>query len=512
MSWLDELSDDTLGLIAADSGEGSEAGDTLAPLACQTCPPSPLTLVTVEFTDLPDERAVFAGERPQYVNLRSDRHVAPDTPLASANQLRRTPPFLIKVTPPQAATVRVRLVREESTHNFPAGSARRSARERGLAHLQYAQSMRPMQTEADGELLVQPGLPVAAQAGFRYRVEAALAGSEPVRSTNAVEVRRRIYIRPVVLYRRGWPSARRAIIRVANRMRRLGIDIEVLPVHYGTARGVTLEADFSAYSTIGVQAQSRPESVSKHRPHVVSVVVGEFTLPRAQMSEVSFERVLTRQANGSFDALPWLDLRRDGQSYRLLPLPNQGALVGQAYAKLSGRPTAHLPASDVIGLEYFDNSVMLDLQSVALAGYTGNSITVGVKLKVFTYWFVGWAFGSTPVIYLNMRDGHRTDFPLDSHDAAALLVHELGHMLWMTSDGRDSLPDAQAHHYGDFNNNGRNHVGHHCSTGVAAGTALWSDAAQAAASCTMWGSLKQIEAFCAECRTTLRKVDLSAGF
>jgi len=512
VSWLDELSDDTLGLIAADGGDGSEAGDTLAPLACQTCPPSPLILVMVEFTELPDERLVFAGERPQYVNLRSPRHVDAETPLVSANQLRRTPPFLIKVSPPQVATVRVRLVREESTHSFPGSSARRSARERGLSHLQYAQSMRPMQTDADGELLVQPGLPVAAQAGFRYRVEAALAGSEPVRSTNAVEVRRRIYIRPVVLYRRGWPAARRAITRVASRLRRLGIDVEVLPVHYGTARGVTLDADLSAYRAIGVNGQSRPESVSRHRPHVVSVVVGEFTLLREDLSEISFERRLTRQADGSFNSMAWVDLRRDGQTYRVLPLPNEGALVGQAYAKLSGRPTAYLPAADVYGLDAFETTVALDLQSVGLAGYTGSSITVGVKLRVFRSWFVGWAYTSQPVIYLNMRDAAQSDAVLDSHDASVLLVHELGHKLSLTSDGSANRPDAQPNHYGDFDVQGVKHVGHHCKTSVAAGTDLWSDAAEHSASCTMWGSLKQTEAFCAECRTTLRKVDLSAGF
>ncbi len=48
--------------------------------------------------------------------------------------------------------------------------------------------------------------------------------------------------------------------------------------------------------------------------------------------------------------------------------------------------------------------------------------------------------------------------------------------------------------------------------GVAAGTDLWADAAHNAASCTMWGALKTITAYCNECKTTLRKVDLGAGF
>jgi len=63
-----------------------------------------------------------------------------------------------------------------------------------------------------------------------------------------------------------------------------------------------------------------------------------------------------------------------------------------------------------------------------------------------------------------------------------------------------------------FDEHGVRHQGPHCSTGVASGTDLWKPAAQNAATCVMWGSLKTNVAYCPECCTSLRKMDLSAGF
>jgi hypothetical protein len=120
------------------------------------------------------------------VNLSRVKARQADSEITSDNQIGRKPPIFLRVTPARATEVRLRLTRTLTRGGFPGGSARLSARERSLAHLQYARSELVHTTKENGELLLEPGLPISALGGGEFRVEAALLGQGFVTGSNSV--------------------------------------------------------------------------------------------------------------------------------------------------------------------------------------------------------------------------------------------------------------------------------------------------------------------------------------
>src|SRR6267143_3484836 len=133
MEWLTKLTDDAIKGFCAS---GSPVGGMPAVAKCMQR--ARAQIVSVGFTDKSKSSPLFGGTRAQYVNLTSEELLsidsAPGGALASTNQLGRTPPIAVKVTPAQSIAVRLQLVREEVRGNFPAGSETLSAREARLCH------------------------------------------------------------------------------------------------------------------------------------------------------------------------------------------------------------------------------------------------------------------------------------------------------------------------------------------------------------------------------------------
>jgi hypothetical protein len=475
--------------------------------------PCPLVsqIVEVGFADQATQNALFGGTRKQFVNLTRAEIRQADSDITSDNQIGHTPPIFVRVTPARATTVRLKLTRTLTRGGFPAGSSTLSARERGLAHLQYARSAREYSTDENGELLIEPGLPISALGGGEYRVEAALTGQGFVPGSNAVKVMRRVYLRPVVRYASGRAAALSAMNAIRSTLNRLGIEVKVVQRSSGAELGVVEEPNLAdALDDIGRRAlRSSTAHVRELRPHSVAVIVGEFINDPIALD--AFRVDVARDGSGNFPASVTVTLAKGGSQYVHVPL-DDGSSFGSCTVRGGGR-TERPTAAAVGGLTAFGRQLTVDL-----TGVRGNfaaavaTLRVTLNVKAIRGWAVGWAYNAHPVIYLNMRDPN-TDAILTAARAEALMVHELGHKLHLTAPGVGGQPDQQAHHYPTFNAaNGVSHMGPHCSVGVAAGTDLWTSAAHTAATCTMWGALKTITTFCDECKTTLRKVDLGGGF
>jgi hypothetical protein len=468
-------------------------------------------IVEVGFTDQPGDKALFSGVRSQFVNL-SNRHVLrADSIITSANQLGRRPPIYIRVTPPQHTMVRVKLTRILLRGGFPSGSHRLSARERGLSHLGWASIEVPMMTDARGELLMEPGFGISALGGGHFRVAAALAGQDFVTSPNTVRVVRRIYVRPVVRYNASLRTGFAALRAVRNQLRRLNIAMSHVRSARGGELGVCEESSLTtSLISIGRNAlRSTRGHRDKLQPHSIAVILGEFITD--PITPVRFRLSVRPDARGRLPATVNVPLRKNRRQYILVPLDDgsqfaSGELTGRG--GLRGTVTAaHVTA----GLDAFSRQLTVNLSHLQRTFARAAEIRLTLRVKAIRSWAVGWAYRSHPVIYLNMRDPS-TDSLLSATRAEALVIHEVGHKLHLTAPGDAGQPDRQANHYPSFNQHGVRHTGPHCKTGVAAGTDLWTDAAHNAASCTMWGSLKGVTAMCDECKTTLRKVDLSGGF
>ncbi|WP_418315445.1 hypothetical protein [Piscinibacter sakaiensis] len=511
MPWQTEVDNSASRSFAADEQNRNEQRADPA-LGKQGCPECPARLVVVEFAEKPGTKTFFLGARPQYVNLSSADLVDHDPAIRSAHQLGQLPPIVVKVSPPQSKRVTLRLVRSENSHGFPGGSETLSGREQGLSHLTWPAAQSSVTTDGQGDGKLEPGIKVSALAGFKYHVEGSIDGGPFVRSSNFVNIRRRLAIRKVVRYTAGAGATTTAINSIQGDLDQLDIEIFQPPGVSGTGLGVREIGEINpSLPTLGTTALDSPAEVSVFRPHAVAIIVGEF-IPTTSgtIAPQTFDVAVARGADGSFPASVTVPLSRAGRTYIVVPLTN-GSQVLPGTVTPGGAAAQTLNPPEVTGADRFASSVSVNLGRFRSQPASVTTLTVSVTLKAISGWAVGWAYHAHPVIYLNLRDPN-TDGILAAERVAALVIHELGHKLHLTSDGSGSLPDQQPHFYPSFNTNGVRHQGPHCSQGVPAGDDLWLRSSHNAATCTMWGALKQTRAFCSECQTTLRKVDLSSGF
>ena len=500
-------------LFAADEDDtelllGEEPGEGITEPCQAEC-----QVVAVGFTNQPGSKDLFGGARNQYVNLTRKRVRQGDPELDSDNQLDRTPPFMVRISPPCARTVRVKLDRTLNRGGFPSGSSTLSARERGLAHLQYARTERSYTTDDNGELLVEPGLPISALGGGQFRVKAALEGQGWVEGSNSVKVMRRVYLRPVRSYAAGRATAYGAMSAIRGQLADLGVEVKRVTSSNGGHLGV-IEQDKLAtpLHTMGNQAlNSTTEHIRDLKPYSVAVIIGEFIDDSITMR--SFMVDVDRGGDGQFPAtvvVP-LEASSSGATTQYVHVPlDDGTSFGVGSNLAGGGHTEPLVAANITGLGAFSKEMTVNIAGIRANFPTGSPLRLTLRVKVIDGWAVGWAYNQHPVIYLNMRDPN-TDTVLSATRAEALMVHELGHKLHLAASGAAGQPDVQPHHY-PTGHDGTSHVGPHCSHGVPAGTNLNTRAARDASDCTMWGALKGITVFCSECKTSLRKVDLAGGF
>ena len=513
MPWLNNLSNDASKSFAADekAQKGASADPALGTQVCARCPEE---LVLVEFADKPGSQAAFGGLRAQYVNLSKsstfdpDKLVGVDQNVKSAHQAGRTPPIVVKVSPPKVMRVTLRLVREHRAHGFPDGSQTLSVREAGLSHLAWPVPTATVTTDARGEGR-HPGMTIPALGGYKFKVEGHIDAKPFVRSGNSVNVRRFIAVRPVVHYASGEATALAAINGIRTDLGALDIEAQLLPKLAGAELGIREITEVDVYA-MGEGALASPDSVKVYKPHAIAVIVGQL-IPSANgaLPAVPFAMDVVRGADGNFPAAATLLLQDPTSTYTLIPLAT-GAQVVSASITPGTSSAQPLNLGELGGHNTLTSSLTIDLSRFQSQPPSVTALRIRLSLKAINQYHVGWAHPSHPVIYLNLLSPF-TKTLLNPTKAAALMIHELGHKLHLASDGSGSLPDKQSHHYPTMTT-APWHQGPHCSTGVPASTALTTAAAQTAATCTMWGFLKTSKVFCPECKTSLRKVDLSAGF
>ena len=500
-------------LFAADEDDtelllGDEPGEGITEPCQAEC-----QVVAVGFTAQPGSKDLFGGARNQYVNLTRKRVRQGDPELDSDNQLGHTPPFMVRISPPCARTVRVKLERTLNRGGFPSGSSTLSARERGLTHLQYARTERSYTTDENGELLVEEGLPISALGGGQFRVKAALDGQGWVEGSNSVKVMRRVYLRPVRSYAAGRATAYAAISAMTAQFDSLGIEVKRVTSSNAGHLGVIERSKLATpLQTMGGQAlNSTTERICDLKPYSVAVIIGEFIDNSITMR--SFQVDVSRGGDGQFPAtvvVP-LEASSSGETLQYVHVPlDDGTSFGVDSDLAGGGHSERLVAANVTGLGAFSKELTVNIAGIRANFGTQALLRLTLKVKVISSWSAGWAYTEHPVIYLNMRDPN-TDTVRSAVRAEALIVHELGHKLHLAASGEAGQPDVQPHHY-PTRHDGTNHVGPHCSHGVPAGTNLNTTAARDASDCTMWGALKGITALCSECKTSLRKVDLAGGF
>ncbi|MCH9680711.1 MAG: hypothetical protein K0V04_04685 [Deltaproteobacteria bacterium] len=94
--------------------------------------------------------------------------------------------------------------------------------------------------------------------------------------------------------------------------------------------------------------------------------------------------------------------------------------------------------------------------------------------------------------------------PKNTTDQNQIMIHEVGHKVYMVSDGTGKLPDKPAKHY-----TGRGHRGDHCHQGIALATTFSSTTGT---TCVMFGATNGVSTFCSDCSPAVVKMDISDGW
>ncbi len=93
--------------------------------------------------------------------------------------------------------------------------------------------------------------------------------------------------------------------------------------------------------------------------------------------------------------------------------------------------------------------------------------------------------------------------PLGYSDQIKAVIHEMGHMLGMASDGKKRDLDVVPTYYN--NSNAPGHIGDHCCSGITSGAPYDSVSAKSQANCVMYGAINNSLSFCSECTKRVRK-------
>lgn len=92
-------------------------------------------------------------------------------------------------------------------------------------------------------------------------------------------------------------------------------------------------------------------------------------------------------------------------------------------------------------------------------------------------------------------------------DQVKAIIHEIGHMVGMTSDGKKRGLDLSPTYYN--NTNAPNHNGDHCYCGITANPPYDAPTAIPQSTCVMYGAIANSSSFCVECGKRVRKTDLT---
>ena len=92
-------------------------------------------------------------------------------------------------------------------------------------------------------------------------------------------------------------------------------------------------------------------------------------------------------------------------------------------------------------------------------------------------------------------------------DVSDAVIHELGHKLQLAPNGEPGEPNASPLLY-----SGKGHVGPHCASGLTGLQRALPDYHAVSGNCVMFGRLLNIDAFCGDCASGLRRADFRAGW
>ncbi|CAM2011233.1 hypothetical protein [Acanthopleuribacter pedis] len=162
----------------------------------------------------------------------------------------------------------------------------------------------------------------------------------------------------------------------------------------------------------------------------------------------------------------------------------------------------NIPKADCVGKPKWAvlpdalNAVEIDLSGLPAA--TG---TLTLTVNTVNRMRAGLSFGGGNLICVCTKAWWQVSSEADQNQ---VMIHELGHKIYMVVDGSGKQPDAVATQY-----DGKGHVGSHCYFPLGV---LPSYGGVGGSGCVMFGATNGVSAFCVNCDPAVKKMDISDGW
>jgi hypothetical protein len=183
-----------------------------------------------------------------------------------------------------------------------------------------------------------------------------------ITSPNKVNVKRRVYLVPIVGYETGRAAALQAMEDIKSTLDGLDIEVQVMAAtelgELGIAEAPSLPS--TLIDTGNTALNSTDHHVNSLRPNSVAVIIGQFI--EDAITPVSFELELERDASGDFDPCPMIDLRNDTRRFVLIPLDDGTQFVSATVS--GGGHSVNLDAAKLYDLSDFSTTLTIDLYDV----------------------------------------------------------------------------------------------------------------------------------------------------
>jgi hypothetical protein len=467
-------------------------------------PPDKPKLVAVEIPN----NSVLAAKGMQYVNLTpADDKWKDGTKLTNQNRQTQTPAVLVRFDKPGVESFKIKVV--------PGGSnAAYSAAEEGRnANFTYEKTEKTYSTDADGtKTITDLQISCAGKDVFSYSAVDSYGNRA---SSVEIETIRRVYLQELKMP--GVPAAN-TLATFTGEFANHGIELVQLPSQAMT-RIENVGQDTSTFETEARKAYVA-SGCSAKEPYVVAlaytghlavkeeppaiVKTGVEVAPGKRPVEIAI--VGPNATTGALQSKSlwknivagekWFikaEFVREGET-SAVEIPE--ALVTAVADDSTVPDDCTTVKIDVAKLTDLIHANPLRKAFARLSPFKG---AISLKVFIVNRMRGGISIGGGNLICVCTRAWWRDESAADQNQT---MVHEMGHKIGMVPDGT-SL-DATPNQY-----TGKGHRGSHCHAGLGV---LADYGGVAGSTCAIFGATNGVSAFCADCATAVKKVDLSGGW
>lgn len=464
-------------------------------------------IVSAEILDGSDTKTL-SGTGVQYVNLNRDAKWVDGKYVKNIDRLSQLIRVKIKFDRPGHHSFRLKLVPGGKNAKYTAAELARNGA------FKHHTGVLADRTLANGEKIVSAVMNIASAGDNTYKIEAEDIEGTKKKSKGEVKTDRLVYFREFKMDHANVKPAtnigkfKSAFKECFITMEQLGSEkITHLP-NVGTNTGDLQQLIHDAFIASPANAKAPYALALVYTDHLAVKRDNRSLATPAAVPVGPGKPAVTIAVKGSGLTNPAV---ADRYLWKNL-VPGEGWLEDATYHPSDGSASIDVAAKCIAVGGDMSKQVKIDV-----TGLPAGTGIIRIKVNWVDRMRGGLALGSNNVAIVCTRAWWKTK----TNDAQVhVMIHEVGHQVQMVPDGTGIRPDKVATHYWGGNKaanptkSDKGHVGDHCYNGNADGQARYDASADRDnAICVMYGSTKDAnQTFCANCKPSARKVDISGGW